>query len=1044
MSNVFSPSAYGGQLPFMQEDEDEDEEPRSNLDITFGDTSAGNQAGVIVQGEVESLNVRGGAGVQTVEIYGELADGHVDLGGGNDRITVHAGSIVDGVDFRLGDGDDRFRQEFGSAFHDVGVHGEDGGDHLYFAGYNEGTKVRPGKNEERPDVIALQDTVTGTLDFDDPENWTIKPKDDSEWGRDILQLVGDWRGRDAGRFDTNLLGGGGKRAYGDFERIGDDRVMADLDVIGDVTRLEYVTRVNEHGEMIGTLQSIDPEYEFENMWAKHTGQALVVLGTVIPGAQFLIPVGLGFQTAFEADNKIASFESTGLNMLQGAAGASGVGWLSQGVDIGASAYRGDYGGAALGVAGFMPRGGALQRGLGAGGTGYRAYQAAERGDIGGAITTAATVPGHLGRDSSGWIARGGSVAATSYGFGKALDEGDVDGILRHGTALPHLVGLDDDRTIMGVGEHARGLYRIADFEFGRRGNDLVTDLLDLAVGPDLRSGVVQDFARGDANLDYRAPPDVRVDEEGRLVFESPEAATEYADYVDRFRDEDGNVDLRALRGAIRDSHLSEPEQARLLGRIGTAHLGPTPPPGQLRAGSLPEGTVLVRAQDPITGRLVGDAVPEELAGQFGERLRQQGFVGVEIVEEAPPPDLLEVPEGHALVVIRNPATGETWQGVVSEENAGRTVEDLRRDGFQARLFDPAEVRALTGGEPSTAGTGGTSPSSDGNAQAAPESPTPEDATYEGIGSGGFQTGGTGTLDGEIVTDGAGDSDDAEALEPILPPEFHREESGGKVRPVPTDEENLQGYFDEVIERHTSEGMFDREAFESELRDSGLDPYEQFTVLYLLGERFETDPNAPDVMQPPLTSNSIDRPAGWTPPYESEPSPEPNAGDFAPSGSGSGAFGTAVEGHEGGFSGAGKFSFSTSGDIRFGDAADTDAGEDNSEAGSPAAGTRGSGDAGEQDRPEDALEYPPFVESGPNGAVYESSPMSGYIGTVTAKYLGEEGFDLYGLRQELDGLGVDEVEQRVVFGQVHEHLAYAHRRGAEYPPIIDSPPVGTDR
>lgn len=679
MSNVFSPSAYGGQLPFMQEDEDD--EPPNSLDITFGDTSVGNQAGVFVQGDVESLSVQGGNGAQFVEIHGEVSDGHVDLGGGDDRITANAGSIVDGVDFRLGDGDDWFRQELGSAFDGVGVHGGDGGDHLYFAGHNDGTEIRPGRNEERPDVIALQDTVTGTFDFDDPENWTIKPKDDSERGRDILQLVGDWRGRDAGRFDTNLLGGGGKRAYGDFERIGDDRVMADLDVIGDVTRLEYVTRVNEHGEMIGTLQSIDPEYEFENMWAKHTGQALVVLGTVIPGAQFLIPVGLGFQTAFEADNKIASFESTGLNMLQGAAGASGVGWLSQGVDIGASAYRGDYGGAALGVAGFMPRGGALQRGLGAGGTGYRAYQAAERGDIGGAITTAATVPGHLGRDSSGWIARGGSVAATSYGFGKALDEGDVDGILRHGTALPHLVGLDDDRTIMGVGEHARGLYRIADFEFGRRGNDLVTDLLDLAVGPDLRSGVVQDFARGDANLDYRAPPAPRVE--------------------------------------------AEP--------------APSPSPGQPRDGTLPEGAVLVRAQDPITGELVGDVVPEKLAGQFAEQLRQQGFAGVEIVEEAPPVELPEVPEGHVLVAVRNPRTGEIERGVVPQERAGQVVEELHRRGIRAQVLDPATVRTGGGnGEPSAGGGDAPRPPSDGSGaplrRMTPEEAAAAAALYEDLDS----------------------------------------------------------------------------------------------------------------------------------------------------------------------------------------------------------------------------------------------------------------------------------------------------------------------
>ena len=147
------------------------------------------------------------AGTQFVDIRANVNGGYVGLGDGDDTVVIRGGSVLDGVDFGLGDGDDYFMQKAGATFRNVDVRGEDGSDRLEFAGHNEDTYVNPGRNKDKPDVTVFHASVTGDIDLADPENWKVKPKDETEWGKDVLMLAGDWEGRDGDRYNTNLFGG---------------------------------------------------------------------------------------------------------------------------------------------------------------------------------------------------------------------------------------------------------------------------------------------------------------------------------------------------------------------------------------------------------------------------------------------------------------------------------------------------------------------------------------------------------------------------------------------------------------------------------------------------------------------------------------------------------------------------------------------------------------------------------------------------------------------------------------------------------------------
>ena len=113
MSKIAESMAYGGQLNFLREDEENDEGEASSIDVTFGNTASHNVAGVILQDDVETLDVRGGNGRQFVDLHADVGGGTVSLGGGGDEVIARQGTRIDGVDFRLGVGDDSFRQERG-------------------------------------------------------------------------------------------------------------------------------------------------------------------------------------------------------------------------------------------------------------------------------------------------------------------------------------------------------------------------------------------------------------------------------------------------------------------------------------------------------------------------------------------------------------------------------------------------------------------------------------------------------------------------------------------------------------------------------------------------------------------------------------------------------------------------------------------------------------------------------------------------------------------------------------------------------------------
>ena len=844
MSSVFGSNAYRGQLSFLEEEE---EKPKvTGLDVTFGVTSGGNEASVVVISDVEDLNVRGGGGAQFVDIRGDVDGGNISLGSGDDSVVARPGSVVDGVEFDLGSGDDQLDQLAGATFRDVDVFGGDGSDRLYFAGHNVDTLLDPGENEEIPDTLIFQDTVTGNIEASDSESWKQKPKDKSEWGKDVILLAGDWSGRDGKRHNTNLFGGGGEKAYGGFQRSENGQVLADLDITGDHTNFEYVARIDEHGKEIGTLQSIEPEMVFENMWAKYTGQVLVIAGAVIPGAQFLIPIGLGFQTAFEVDNNIASFETTGLNLIQGAADATGIGWLSRGVRVGASAYRGDYGGAAIGLASFMPKGSVAQTGLQVGGTGYRSYQAAERGNVPGAIIGATSIPGMVGWDSSGWIARGGEIAGNGYGFGKAIGENDVDAAIAYGTRLPNNLGFDDDRTIVGLGDYTRGLYKIGSFEFGR--NDLVTDLLDLG------SAVTPDFERGTENFAYQAPPEIHVDENGRLVLEDPEDVAAYRQYIAKFVTEEG-FDMDAFAQEVNGSNLSGREKSLLIGRFGTevqqGRWQEGPGPEQVRPEDLPEGGTLVRARDPVSGQVIGNLVPEDQADAVAQSLWEQGFEGVETVHSAPPEEIEfpELPEGHVYIIGAHPETGKTVGGGVPVDQAPSYAAALAKAGVDPRTIravDPAaQGTVVTGTAPVQDSASSTPSSSDSSGRPLEEFRIKEDNAYL---YGDLEFGTTSTAESGEDTSAAEQEDDeairedpddrkarvidelrnSRANEPAnrlnFPPasaELKEEFAEGRT-PELSDEDEFYSYIDYMLDTHQGDdGIVDLAAAEEEMTANGV-------------------------------------------------------------------------------------------------------------------------------------------------------------------------------------------------------------------------------
>ena len=262
-------------------------------------------------------------------------------------------------------------------------------------------------------------------------------------------------------------------------------------------------------------------------------------------------------------------------------------------------------------------------GLQAASLGYGGYRAAERGDIPGVIASATSIPGALGADSSGWIARGGSIAANGYGFGASVAEGDVDGILNYGSKLPHGIGIDDDRTVMAAGDYLRTAYRIGSFEFGQKGNDVVTDILDLVAGNGRDDpGAVQSIIRGNENLAYQAPPDLEMTEDGQLVLEDPEDLPKYLEYVEKFRGDDGRFDFRALEQEIGGSHLNKLEQDVLFGNLRTQI--PQPPP------ELSGDYVVLEGTDP-DGKVGRVQVPEEHAEAYRQELENTGIRNIEVL-----------------------------------------------------------------------------------------------------------------------------------------------------------------------------------------------------------------------------------------------------------------------------------------------------------------------------------------------------------------------------------------------------------------------------
>ena len=412
----------------------------TGLSYDGGSHSSVSHSRLLFGGGVAHASIEGDGGGQTVEVHGGFS-GEVNGRGGTDGFVAHAGSTVSDATVRGGAGDDGIVQHAGATFRDVELLGGDGGDMLRLGGHNERVAMDPGDNEEAPDEIVLQDTVTGDLKARDGESWWQKPKDGSEGGLDLVQLMGDWR--ETG--DGYALAGA------------DGETLAELGIEGDADHLENIASYDAAtGEMIVQFQAIDPEIKYDSMWAKAAGTVLKYGGVVV--GVFAPPVGVAMSvggqallTAHAVDNNI---DTTGTWVQMGLSaapfmGAAG-GHVGSALNTGYAASQGNVSGALLGGAGFLPAG-AFRDAANTAGYSIGAGKLLDEGRFGDAFLYGATAGVSAGLiDADGTVHDGAKFASNLYNGAETVIDGEFDlgtvgALLRHGGQLPGNLGLDDDR-----------------------------------------------------------------------------------------------------------------------------------------------------------------------------------------------------------------------------------------------------------------------------------------------------------------------------------------------------------------------------------------------------------------------------------------------------------------------------------------------------------------------------------------------------------------------------------------------------------------------
>ena len=493
-----------------------------------------------------------------------------------------------------------------------------------------------------------------------------------------------------------LLGTGGTDAYRGFSRTENGTVMADLSIKGDPTKIELVKTVDEYGQSTGTLQEIDAEIEYENAWVKTVGRGMQVVG-LIPGLQAVGVAGTFMVMAHDLDNKVMTPENAvlgGASAIGGAFGKAFAGTVQgkmivDGVNLGIATAREDYAGMAVAGSGFLPVGPLLQSATRAGGIGYQSYEAAMRGDYGGALINLGSLPGSFGGDKDGKIANLTQLVGGGYGTGQAIEAGDYGTAIAYGGRLPFQLGIDDDRTFMGISDYLQAGYKIASYEFGK--DDLVSEILNIA------PSVTEDIKRGTDNLVYRSAPKLELTEDGRgITAESAEALEDYfAGYGQRFID-DGSLDQTALSLDLQRSRLNARERHLVSGLGGQLF------PAKLEMYDLvvrhPEDgqsrTVSVRADELDRALAALDAQGYELIDETSRLLpdprvdahhresREVGFVGASGQERSVPAIDVRAGENHNVVLVWISPEDDTQQSSreLSPDEVTEAIVDIVRSG----------------------------------------------------------------------------------------------------------------------------------------------------------------------------------------------------------------------------------------------------------------------------------------------------------------------------------------------------------------------------